>query len=443
MVGPIRDVTKCCPRARRRLGHALFALPLVSWVLWAPPRLSSLSALVLVLYACGLVTGLGNRLRGATRARAQRLRGLLRWRGGAVTRARQAELPPVCESVLQWALSHPDADVQRLHAATTIRRHSPRALDHPAAQQFFSSFPPEYVLPEQYLARLPGAFLVGDVGLVVLPDGSFSAESIYDRSNLLDASAYRTPLPANPRFERGDFYTLLIKFAQGQNYYHWLHDVVLRLYDIVDRLPPTARFVVPPHRLPFQDEYLSIAGINAERLWEFDGGVVQLENLYFSPPSALTGTDSPAAEIWFRDRVLSTYGIALGPAYRRVYITRRNARYRRIVNECEVETLLQEFGFETHELESYSVRDQVALFAEAEMVVSAHGAGLTNILFSPPSLRVIDIFEGSLFAKCFWGMSTALGHHYWPLVGDTVPNGHSASDIRVSIPMLRQIVSVD
>jgi len=342
--------------------------------------------------------------------------------------------------VLQWALSHPDADVQRLHAETTIRRDSPRTLDQPAAQQFFSSFPPEYVLPEQYLARLPGAFLVGDVGLVVLPDGSFGAESIYDRSHLLDASAYRTPLPAHPRFERGDFYSLLIKFA-GPNYYHWLHDVVLRLHDIVDRLPLTARFVVPSHRLPFQDEYLSIAGVNAERLWEFDGGVVQFENLYFSPPSALTGTDSPAAEIWFRDRALSTYGISLGPACRRVYITRRNARYRRIVNECEVETFLQDFGFETHELEKYSVRDQIALFAEAEMVVAAHGAGLTNILFSPPGLRVIDIFEGSLFNKCFWGISTALGHHYWPLVGDTVTNGHSAHDIRVSIPRLRQVVS--
>ena len=248
-------------------------------------------------------------------------------------------------------------------------------------------------------------------------------------------------LPVNPGFERGDFYSLLILFARGHNYYHWVHDVVLRLHDIVDRLPLTARFVVPSHRRPFEDEYLSIAGVNAERLWEFDGGIVQLENLYFSPPSALSGTDSPAAEIWLRDRALSTYGIALGPARRRVYITRRNARYRRIVNECEVEALLQEFGFETHELESYSVRDQIALFAEAEIVAAAHGAGLTNILFSPPGLRVIDIFEGSLFNKCFWGISTALGHHYWPLVGDTVTNGHSAHDIRVSIPEVERIVS--
>ena len=310
--GPIRDATKRCLRARR-LGHAFFRGRFGILHVWAPQCLSSLSALLVLLHASGLVTGLGNRLRGAARARAQRLRGLLRSRVRNVTGGRQVE-PPVCESVLQWALSHPGADVQRLQAAMTIRRQSPRTLGHPAAQQFFSSFPPEYVLPEKYLARLPGAFLVGDVGLVVLPDGSFSAESIYDRSHLLDSSAYWTPLPANPRFERGDFYTLLIKFAQGQNYYHWLHDVVLRLYDIVDRLPPTTRFVVPSHRLPFQDEYLSIAGVNAERLWEFDGGVVQLENLYFSPPSALTGTDSPAAEIWFRDRVLCTYGIALGPA---------------------------------------------------------------------------------------------------------------------------------
>jgi capsular polysaccharide biosynthesis protein len=322
----------------------------------------------------------------------------------------------------------------------TIHRRAPRTLD-PAAQQYFASFPPAYVLPEKYLARLPGALLVGDVGLVVLPDGSFSAESIYERSHLLEAPAYRAPLPGRPRVEQGDYYTLLIKFGQGQNYYHWLHDVVLRLHDIVERLPVTARFVVPSHRLPFQDELLSIAGVNAERLWPFDGGVVQFENLYFSPPSALTGTDSPAAEVWFRDRALRTYNIALGPPRRRIYITRRHARYRRIVNESELEPVLREFGFETHELEGYSVRDQVALFAQAELVVSAHGAGFANMLFSPPGLKVVDIFERSLFNKCFWSMTNALGHDYWPVVGDTVVSGRSyAGDIHLSVPALREIV---
>src|SRR5579862_5637733 len=90
------------------------------------------------------------KLRAATRAGTSRLRGLL------TPRERQpTDLPPVCESALQWALDHPHADVQRLRPPMTIHRRAPRTRD-PAAQQYFSSFPPAYVLPEKYLARLPG-----------------------------------------------------------------------------------------------------------------------------------------------------------------------------------------------------------------------------------------------------------------------------------------------
>jgi capsular polysaccharide biosynthesis protein len=51
-------------------------------------------------------------------------------------------------------------------------------------------------------------------------------------------------------------------------------------------------------------------------------------------------------------------------------------------------------GAEPHELDSNIVRNQIALFAETELVVATRGAGLTNSLFSNLCLRVIDIFVG-------------------------------------------------
>jgi capsular polysaccharide biosynthesis protein len=309
--------------------------------------------------------------------------------------------------------------------------------------EFFTSFPRSYLVPEKYIARVPGGRLVAGEGLLVLPDGSFSVESIYERRHLLEAPAFQRRLPRNETFYPGNYFSLLIKFVAGSNYYHWIHDVVLRLHEVIERLPGDTRFVVPPRPRPFQDEALALIGVSPDRLCELgDGGVARFENLYFSPPSAPTGVDSPEAELWFRERALHAYGIALGPPSRRIYISRRGASYRRIANEPEVEVLLRDLGFEIHELEQYSLRDQVALFAEAEVVVSAHGAGLTNMLFSPPGLVVVDIFESTRFNKCFWSMSTALGHRYWYLVGDTVPSGTTyAGDIQVSLGAFRDVVS--
>jgi capsular polysaccharide biosynthesis protein len=344
------------------------------------------------------------------------------------------------DSVLQWALAN-GAPVERIRPPVTVNRPPPKypQRTHP---EFFNSLPPSYLVGEKYLVLVAGGRLVGEDGLLVLPDGSFSVESVYDRPQLDLESAFHRPLPRRERVHRGNYYSLVIKFGSDSNYYHWLHDVVIRLHDIVERLPPDTLFVVPPGRREFQDEALAIAGVAHARLWEFDGsGVERFENLYFSPPSALTRQDSPDAEIWFRDRALRRYGLSLGPASRRIYITRREARHRRIANEAEVEEVLHGYGFETHLMEGYSLAEQVTLFSKAEIVVSPHGAGLANILFSPPELTVVDIFEPSRFSKSFWSMSGALSHRYWCLIGDTVPSGTSyAGDIHVPLGDLKEIL---
>jgi capsular polysaccharide biosynthesis protein len=92
-------------------------------------------------------------------------------------------------------------------------------------------------------------------------------------------------------------------------------------------------------------------------------------------------------------------------------------------------------------MERYSLAEQVTLFSKAEIVVSPHGAGLANILFSPPGLTVVDIFEPSRFSKSFWSMSGALKHDYWCLIGDTVPSGSPyAGDIHVPLGDLKEIL---
>ncbi len=350
---------------------------------------------------------------------------------------------PRCESVHQWAVATPGASVERVRLEVKVNRPRPTFLaSDEQSYEYFSSFPSEYIVPERYLSCIPGGRVVGVHGLVVLPDGSLSTESTYHHlyRDWTFTEALRLGKPE--RLLEGNHYSLLNRFASGHNYYHWLHDVVIPLHDVLDQLPSDTRFVVPPALRGFQEESLAVVGLAGEqRLLEFDGGeVVRFESLYFAPPTALT-LDHPEADLWFRDKALDFYRLDRRRPSRNIYISRRGARYRRVVNEDEILQLLQSYDFEVHQLEDYSFRDQVTLFAEAAMVVSGHGAGLANMIFSPPGLLVFDIFDSKRFSKYYWNLTAALGHSYWPILGIPVPSGHSlANDLALPADLLKDVI---
>lgn len=61
---------------------------------------------------------------------------------------------------------------------------------------------------------------------------------------------------------------------------------------------------------------------------------------------------------------------------------------RQLVNENDVISLLNQYEFESFEPGRLSLEDQVRLFANADVVIGPHGAGLTNIIYGS-SLKVL------------------------------------------------------
>lgn len=97
---------------------------------------------------------------------------------------------------------------------------------------------------------------------------------------------------------------------------------------------------------------------------------------------------------------------------RRIYISRNDVRYRRIVNERDLFARLQQYGFKRVTLSHLSFVEQIRLFATAEVVVAPHGAGLANLVFSPPGCQVIELIPKEYINVCFWALSEACGHNY-------------------------------
>jgi capsular polysaccharide biosynthesis protein len=134
---------------------------------------------------------------------------------------------------------------------------------------------------------------------------------------------------------------------------------------------------------------------------------------------------------WERDALARAANHVAGggkvTAKRRLFLSRRsvtretNGLYRALQNEDALVEGFAARGYEVVEPELLSFPDQVRLFAEAELVVGLGGAALFNIVFSPPTTRVLSIESSAVFAHnhaCLFG---ALGHPFAFIFGRQDP----------------------
>ncbi len=197
----------------------------------------------------------------------------------------------------------------------------------------------------------------------------------------------------------------------GSGYHHWLAEVVPKLVEFEDVCRRGT--LITPDVLPlFVAEFFELFGFtNTYRL--SGNGFFRELNLISNPRS---GHFDPQVMIAARDRIMKKLGVK---AERQdlIYVTRRNARARRVVNEDVLKASLVKVGFNVVDLDGMSFASQVELFANCQTLISIHGAALTNMLFMPPASRVIELFPRLLdrdkeLNACYHRLASALGHEH-------------------------------
>lgn len=130
------------------------------------------------------------------------------------------------------------------------------------------------------------------------------------------------------------------------------------------------------------------------------------------------GIVHPLAVLYLRN-VLNRF---INPrAKRKIYISRKNAKLRRIKNEDEVIKLLESRGYETVFPEKLSVEKQMELFGDASHIIGVHGAGLINMIASPKDCYIIELYHKDRDKKVYPILSRHCGHHMTRIQCDAVP----------------------
>lgn len=126
----------------------------------------------------------------------------------------------------------------------------------------------------------------------------------------------------------------------------------------------------------------------------------------------------PVGFFWSRD-IYKFFSRIVEPinGERKIYIS-RSLRGRGPDNEVEVEALLRREGFDIIHAELLSISEQASMFSSARYIVAPHGAGLTNLLYTRPGTKLIELFRSEFISRDFYLRSTNNDIVYRPLIFD-------------------------
>ena len=106
-----------------------------------------------------------------------------------------------------------------------------------------------------------------------------------------------------------------------------------------------------------------------------------------------------------------------GPAERRLFVSRGGARLRRLKNEEELKPEMTRRGFEWFTPRADDHKAQIEAFRSASVVVTVHGAALTNLLFCRPGTLVVELFPSNHIKSPYCWLAMRLGLRYRPVIG--------------------------
>jgi capsular polysaccharide biosynthesis protein len=174
-----------------------------------------------------------------------------------------------------------------------------------------------------------------------------------------------------------------------------------------------------PHR-----DLLGLAGVPDTTIMLHDSGVLtRVDRLLVPSLNNPHGFIDPESRAFFAELSSTSDGRGRG---RRIYVSRlgHNAAgwsTRVMVNEIELIARLEGMAFDIVEPERLDVRDQIATFAAADLVVGPAGSGMYNTLFCRPGAKVIDLQSEKQWIYSYAGMYASLGLDYGIFVGRSDP----------------------
>ena len=317
--------------------------------------------------------------------------------------------PTQCETLVRM-IDRFGGTLERLPAREPVRYELPSRAT-PELVRYFASVPTVVDEPD-FIARLPDGRVYG-AGTVISPDGGSVARDVStdfgsppDRHWLQTQDRLRAPV-------RVAGTTAAVAVNLGARYCHWLLEELPRLLVLAEADRPT---LIAHAGVPFIRDAFALGAWGGRVLAA--GRHIHFECEHLVVPGLIGRPGIPTlrmAELLQAFAAPLLHRSAAAGAGERLYITREGAERRCVANEAELWPRLEARGFVKVRLESLPWVEQVNAFARAREIVAPHGAGLANLVFCHPGVRVVEFFNPAYVNPCFWRLAALRELDYRPV----------------------------
>ena len=225
---------------------------------------------------------------------------------------------------------------------------------------------------------------------------------------------------------KGNILSLIQGASAIENYGHWLLDIIPKL--IVSKkfkdLNSFDSILIPNLKKKFQKDILDYFDISKTKI--LDGS--EITHLY---ADKITIPNHPYWQInkhqfetvanVDKDILRSIRKIFLKEntsnefkKNKNIYIDRSDSKFNhnKLANNLEIIEHLKNKDFLIVKLSEFSFSEQIKLFSNAKIIIGSHGAGLTNIIFSEPSTKIIEIGNPNFDCYVFKNISNIQNLNY-------------------------------
>lgn len=202
----------------------------------------------------------------------------------------------------------------------------------------------------------------------------------------------------------------------GAGYFHWFVDTLQR-YIMCLNEDKNAILLIPEHFKHISYITASLKLFNFSHKFISNNSPILINILLIPPFIKPRGTFIRESIYQLRQLALSTLKDNIDFKY--LYISRKKARIRHVENELEVIDLMNKLNILVVFLEDLIWEKQFELFCQCKLLISLHGAGLTNMLFMPNDSKIIEIkMKGSDDQVCYYEMASILEFKYYYLLAN-------------------------